>query len=278
MARTDTLPHFLTDVADAIRTKAGTSDPIQASSFDTAISNIPSGGVDFSYLFAETNIDMMEFSPNGQSLSIINMEGAFYGCSNLLSCAISGSNLDFSNCENFSMTFQDCTSLGEIPYDVDYSGATTMESMCNGCTSLNSFYLDTTSSLTEANYMFQNCESLDTVYSPDDAEAQGVEYNIIDTSSLQYAVAMFNGCTGLMNVSQLDTSNMLDMNSMFAGCYALTEQSLDNILGMCAGVSADYEDTKTLSAIGIQTADYPNTDFTSLTNYQDFIDAGWTLS
>jgi len=44
MARTDTLPHFLTDVADAIRTKAGTSGSIQASTFDTAIANIPSGG------------------------------------------------------------------------------------------------------------------------------------------------------------------------------------------------------------------------------------------
>lgn len=44
MARTDTLGHFLTDVADAIRTKTGSADTIQASSFDTAIENIPSGG------------------------------------------------------------------------------------------------------------------------------------------------------------------------------------------------------------------------------------------
>jgi len=44
MARTDNLNHFLTDVADAIRTKAGTSGTIQASAFDTAIANIPSGG------------------------------------------------------------------------------------------------------------------------------------------------------------------------------------------------------------------------------------------
>ena len=44
MARTDTLPHFLTDVADAIRAKTGSSDTIQASTFDTAIANIPSGG------------------------------------------------------------------------------------------------------------------------------------------------------------------------------------------------------------------------------------------
>lgn len=44
MARVDTLGNFLTDIADAIREKGGTSDPIQASSFDTAIANLPSGG------------------------------------------------------------------------------------------------------------------------------------------------------------------------------------------------------------------------------------------
>lgn len=44
MARTDTLPHFLTDVADAIREKKGTQETIQASDFDTEIENLPSGG------------------------------------------------------------------------------------------------------------------------------------------------------------------------------------------------------------------------------------------
>ena len=40
MARIDTLGHFLTDVADSIRAKAGTSGTILASAFDTAISNM----------------------------------------------------------------------------------------------------------------------------------------------------------------------------------------------------------------------------------------------
>lgn len=44
MARTDTLGNFLTDVADAIRTKKGTTDTIKASNFDTEIVNLPSGG------------------------------------------------------------------------------------------------------------------------------------------------------------------------------------------------------------------------------------------
>ena len=44
MARTDNLTNFLTDVANAIRTKKGTAETIQASNFDTEISTIETGG------------------------------------------------------------------------------------------------------------------------------------------------------------------------------------------------------------------------------------------
>ena len=43
MARTDNLSNFLTDVADAIRTKTGGTEKIQASQFDKEIENISSG-------------------------------------------------------------------------------------------------------------------------------------------------------------------------------------------------------------------------------------------
>lgn len=64
MARTDTLGNFLTDVADAIRTKAGTSEPIQASSFDTAIENIPSGGGTQITTFAEFDEQLKKDADN----------------------------------------------------------------------------------------------------------------------------------------------------------------------------------------------------------------------
>ena len=44
MARTDTLGNFLTDVAEAIRTKEGTTETIPASEFDTRIANLSGGG------------------------------------------------------------------------------------------------------------------------------------------------------------------------------------------------------------------------------------------
>jgi len=43
MARTDNLTNYLTDIANAIRTKGGTVGEINASQFDTAIANLPSG-------------------------------------------------------------------------------------------------------------------------------------------------------------------------------------------------------------------------------------------
>lgn len=43
MARVDNLINFLTDVADAIREKKGTSEIIKASNFDTEIANIQNG-------------------------------------------------------------------------------------------------------------------------------------------------------------------------------------------------------------------------------------------
>lgn len=44
MARTDTLGNFLTDVAEAIREKEGTTETIPASEFDTRIANLPEAG------------------------------------------------------------------------------------------------------------------------------------------------------------------------------------------------------------------------------------------
>ena len=48
MARTDSLSNFLTDVANAIKTKKETTDNIPAQNFDTEILNITSGEIDTS--------------------------------------------------------------------------------------------------------------------------------------------------------------------------------------------------------------------------------------
>ena len=44
MAKNNNLQDFLRDTADAIRTKTGTTEPINAQDFSTKILQIPSGG------------------------------------------------------------------------------------------------------------------------------------------------------------------------------------------------------------------------------------------
>lgn len=103
MARTDTLGHFLTDVADAIREKKGTSETITASDFDTEIENLPSGG-DLSEYFDLNPSGSFSFSGIVKKIPLINtsnvtsMSGAFANMSKLIDIPI----LDTSNVTNFS--------------------------------------------------------------------------------------------------------------------------------------------------------------------------------
>ena len=66
MARTDSLNNFLTDVADAIRIKTGSTEQIQASQFDTEIESIntgitPNGIIESYYAYAGENISAGDF-------------------------------------------------------------------------------------------------------------------------------------------------------------------------------------------------------------------------
>ena len=63
------------------------------------------------------------------------------------------------------------------------------------------------------------------------------------------------------------------MFHIFYHCPALSNESLNNILAMCANATS-YTGTKTLAYIGI--SETQATTCQGLSNYQDFINAGWT--
>lgn len=102
--------------------------------------------------------------------------------------------------------------------------------------------------------------------------------NIKISSAVSSINSMFYGCSKLKNIPVFDTSKIsgANMDSVFQNCNSLTDESLNNILLMCINATS-YTGTKTLSKLGITNATLiakiPN-----LSNYQDFLNAGWTIN
>ena len=131
MARTDTLPNFLTDVADAIREKKGTEELIQASEFDTEIANIPTGS---SEKLQPTLLTFANYQ--GTSIDVSNIDvsrmttigNMFAGCYNLEELDLSG--FYTSNITAMNNTFQNCRSLQKLDIrNFDFTNVTNSNNM-----------------------------------------------------------------------------------------------------------------------------------------------------
>ena len=201
MARTDTLTNFLTDVADSIREKKGTSELIQASNFDTEIDSIESGS-DLDEYF-ETNANSYEenwimnnfikkFPPIIIDDSITNLT-----------------------------SFCDTVPYKIIPKIICNNNVTKLYYMYNSCnkaTTIDTSGLNT-SNVTNMQGMFLNCNSL-----------TNLDLSSFDTSNVTNMQYMFRFCYDLINLdlSSFDTSNVTNMQGMFAFCQSLTNLDIRN--------------------------------------------------
>lgn len=290
MARIDSLGNFLTDVADAIREKKGTSDLISAEDFDTEIANLPSsGGLDWSaigyseepqviddgYDYAveiKNNWDSTQTSLRYKfdgSTSLLYMplvdtsnatraDYMFNNCKCLQKCPA----LNLSSSDNLSYMFVFCSSLQEVGI-LNISNATRIDGMFNSCASLKTIPLLNTGKATRMDYMFGSCENL-------------ISIPQLDVSKAINMSSMFSNCLKLQTVPELNPSVATNMNNMFNNCLALTDESLNNILKTCMNATS-YAGTKTLAQLGFISRNYPTSRIQALSHYQDFINAGWTI-
>lgn len=180
MARTDTLPHFLTDVADAIREKGGTSEPIQASDFDTEIENLPSGG----------GADLSDYFESTIGTGSSNFGGWCYTVKSLPATTT----VDGTNLSNAFTKFQGTT----LPL-IDTSNVDTIAGMCSNCPNLTSIPLLNTLNVTNMNNTFNNCPSLTTV-------------PLLNTSNATNMNLTFYNCPNLTDTS-LDNILQMCINS-----------------------------------------------------------------
>lgn len=149
---------------------------------------------------------------------------------------------------------------------VDTSETTSMYQMFYNCSTLQTMALLNTSNVTTMGGMFQNCTALK-------------ELPQIDTSKVTAMGSMLNGCYSLTTVPILNASSVKGTNafsSMFGNCISLSDESLNNILKMCT-TATQYNGTKTLSRLGFNSTYFPASRIQSLSNYQAFLNAGWTI-
>lgn len=145
MARTNNLTDFLTDVADAIRTKKGSQETIQASDFDTEIENLPSGGgADLSDYFLSVN-DLSATSSNNMLNRIVKKIPAFeytntnfqYAFKNCSAEEIDCSGFTFDSYNNLRNMFENCTNLKKLDLSViNTTNVTNMQQMFDYCKKL----------------------------------------------------------------------------------------------------------------------------------------------
>ena len=131
MAKTDNLSDFLTDVANSIRTKTGTTDPINAQDFSDKILSI-SGLKEL--IAGKTSCDSLFTTYNGTSVdgliqysdteNVLSMDSMFSGCTNLTAIPL----LNTSNVYYMGSMFQECRALTTIPL-LDTSKVTLMNYM-----------------------------------------------------------------------------------------------------------------------------------------------------
>lgn len=168
MARTDTLGHFLTDVADAIREKKGTSDTIQASDFDTEIENLPSGGGDLDEYFTETipngNASVAGYVKTIKKLPAYTTTSTTY--QNMFSyyqgTSLDLSNFNTSNVYSMSTMFSYCGNLSSLDLsNFNTASLTNVTSMFLGCGSLTELDIHNFDiTVSSINAMFMSCVSI----------------------------------------------------------------------------------------------------------------------
>lgn len=135
----ETIEGLLTDVAEAIRNKEGTTEPIQANEFDTRINNIESINEYFTNTIGAGSGNTSGFASSIKKLPTFS----FYGMSTAYMFRwyrgeeIDLSKFNTSNTVDMDYTFEECQSIKNLDLsNFNTDKVTSMYSMFNGCESL----------------------------------------------------------------------------------------------------------------------------------------------
>lgn len=253
MARTDSLGNFLTDVADAIREKKGTSESIQASDFDTEIESISGGGDVSEYFNTEpesvTNSSSHSwiytdyFKKLGDIIIPNNVTNLSYLCHNWL--GDSAPKIIFNNnVTNTNYIFKNNTYVKKL----DVSGFNTSNfvnfieifSSCQFLTEIVGINNWNVSNAQRFTSLFENC-----------ARLERIDLSNWEAPSLNTTSRMFVMCSQLkfIDVRKLNFTNVTSYSNMFNGVPS------DCLIIVKDQVNKDWFASKFSSLTNVQTVE-----------------------
>lgn len=186
---------------------------------------------------------------------ITSMDSMFYNCYSLTNIP----NMNTQNVTSMSGMFINCAAMINVP-NFNTVNVTSMSSMFYSCYAVKNIPNFNMSNVTYINSMMSSCTKLENA-------------PMIDAPKVTNAYGVFWACYQLKNVPCFNLPNATNMTNMFAYCNNLTDESLNNILGMCS--KSLNVSNKKLGNLGL--SQNLLNKCVNLSNYQNAVSAGWSI-
>lgn len=152
--------------------------------------------------------------------------------------------------------------IKKIPNFECSSNVTTLLGAFSGCTILEEIgNISGTENVTDFSYACSSCNKL-------------VKVGNINTRNATNLYQMFAFDDNLEEIPTMNFSKATNLDQFVRSCSKLSDNSLNNIMASCI-TATSYTRTKTLNALGLNSTQRQKC--TTLSNYQAFINAGWTI-
>lgn len=231
MAKNDNLKDYLTDLADAIREKEGSSEPINPQDFSNRIRAIQGGGSGWT---GHADVEGLKaIGWTDEDIEYYQAHGVNWNAEDDDLHKVPQFNIDLYGKVTATNIGTYKTRIVYLP-KIDTSAETSLASFCENCNSMVAIPFIDTSNVTDMNKAFSGCYSL--LYLPP-----------LDTGKVTNMSRMLYNCRSLLEFEFSDTSNVTDMSTMFYGLTITHLPPMDthNVVMMDTFINACYSLTAT---------------------------------